>query len=84
MMKEAGIPTADFACFTDSASAEQYIRERGAPIVVKASGLALGKGAVVCANVEEAVATARAMLTDHSLGEAGSEVVIEEATLERG
>jgi phosphoribosylamine---glycine ligase len=78
LMKEAGVPTADFACFTDSPSAEKYIRERGAPIVVKASGLALGKGAVVCANVDEAVATAHAMLSDHSLGEAGSEVVIEE------
>ncbi|MEX2281151.1 MAG: phosphoribosylamine--glycine ligase, partial [Gemmatimonadota bacterium] len=78
LMKEAGVPTADFACFTDAAEAERYIRERGAPIVVKASGLALGKGAVVCDTVDDAVATARGMLADHSFGEAGNEIVVEE------
>jgi phosphoribosylamine--glycine ligase len=78
LMKETGVPTADFACFTDAGEAERYIRERGAPIVVKASGLALGKGAVVCDTVDDAVATARGMLADHSFGEAGNEIVVEE------
>ncbi len=78
LMKEAGVPTAEFACFTDAAAAERYIRGRGAPIVVKASGLAAGKGAVVCDTIDEAVMTARAMLSDRSFGEAGSEVVVEE------
>jgi phosphoribosylamine---glycine ligase len=78
LMKEAGVPTADFACFTDADAAEHYIRDRGAPIVVKASGLAAGKGAVVCETVDDAIATARAMLSEHTFGEAGNEVVIEE------
>lgn len=78
LMRDAGIPTADFACFTEADAAERYIRERGAPLVVKASGLAAGKGAVVCTEANDAVATARAMLTGDSFGEAGREVVIED------
>src|SRR5690606_15719094 len=53
-------------------------RERGAPIVVKASGLAAGKGAVVCDDVESALAAARAMLAEHAFGDAGREIVVEE------
>jgi phosphoribosylamine--glycine ligase len=78
LLKEAGVPTADFACFTEEHAAERFIRERGAPIVVKASGLAAGKGAVVCDTVDQAIATARAMLSEHTFGEAGNEIVIEE------
>ncbi len=78
LMKEAGVPTAAFESFTEADLAERYIRERGAPIVVKASGLAAGKGAVVCETVADAVATARGMLTDQSLGAAGQEIVVEE------
>ena len=78
VMKEAGIPTAGFAAFTDATGAERYIRERGAPLVVKASGLAAGKGAVVCLDTEEAVATALEMLTGQTFGDAGREVVIED------
>ena len=77
LLKEAGVPTAGFQTFTDASAAEYYVRERGAPIVVKASGLAAGKGAVVCTSVEEALATVQQMMSG-SMGEAGREVVIEE------
>ncbi|HSJ09156.1 MAG TPA: phosphoribosylamine--glycine ligase [Longimicrobiales bacterium] len=78
LMKKAGVPTAAFGVFTDVERATSFIREHGAPIVVKASGLAAGKGAVVCDTVEEALDTARAMLAGGVLGAAGSEIVIEE------
>ena len=70
------IPTAAYKRFTDADAAEAYIRAEGAPIVVKADGLAAGKGAVVCETVEDAVAAARAMF-DGQFGAAGSEVVVE-------
>ncbi|MDA0312325.1 MAG: phosphoribosylamine--glycine ligase [Gemmatimonadetes bacterium] len=78
LMRHAGVPTADYRTFSNLAGAEDWVRERGAPIVVKASGLAAGKGAVVCFTVEEAVNTIRSMLGDLAFGEAGREVVIEE------
>ena len=78
LMVRCGVPTAEHASFTSLAEAERHIRERGAPIVVKASGLAAGKGAVVCEGVEEALAAARDMLAGDAFGEAGQEVVIEE------
>jgi phosphoribosylamine---glycine ligase len=77
LLKEASVPTAEFQTFTDPAAAERYVLERGAPIVVKASGLAAGKGAVVCGTVAEAVAAVQQMMSG-SMGEAGREVVIEE------
>lgn len=78
LMKQYGIPTADFEVFTDADAAEAYIRSRPGRVVVKASGLAAGKGAVVCTNEEEAVATAREILTAGTFGEAGSQLVVEE------
>jgi phosphoribosylamine---glycine ligase len=78
LMKKAGVPTAGFGTFTEYAQAESFIRQQGAPIVVKASGLAAGKGAVVCNTVEEAVATARGMLTGGDFGAAGTQIVVEE------
>ncbi len=78
LMRNAGVPTAEHRTFTDRAAAEAYVGERGAPIVVKASGLAAGKGAIVCATVEEAVAAIRAMLSDLTFGEAGRQVVVED------
>jgi phosphoribosylamine--glycine ligase len=78
LMRGAGVPTAEYRTFRDRDGAVAWVRERGAPIVVKASGLAAGKGAVVCATVEEAIEAVDAMLGDHSFGEAGSEVVIED------
>jgi phosphoribosylamine---glycine ligase len=78
VMKKAGVPTAAFGTFTDYERAAAFIREHGAPIVVKASGLAGGKGAVVCETVTEALDSARAMLSGSSLGAAGEQIVIEE------
>jgi phosphoribosylamine--glycine ligase len=77
LMKRAGVPTAAFETFSAFAAAESFIRSHGAPLVVKASGLAAGKGAVVCATVAEAVQAARAMLSERAFGDAGSEIVIE-------
>jgi phosphoribosylamine--glycine ligase len=73
-----GIPTAAYQNFTELAPAIEYIRSQGAPIVVKADGLAAGKGVVVARTVEEAEAAARSMLADRSFGEAGGRIVVEE------
>ena len=77
LCREAGIPTAAFARFTDAAAATAYVRDRGAPIVVKADGLAAGKGVVVAQSVAEAEA-AVSMMFAGGLGAAGAEVVIED------
>jgi phosphoribosylamine--glycine ligase len=78
LMRRAGVPSAAFERFTELADAEAYIRERAGALVVKASGLAAGKGAIVCDDRDEALEAARAMLRDHTFGAAGSEIVIEE------
>ncbi|MHB1085105.1 MAG: phosphoribosylamine--glycine ligase [Thiobacillus sp.] len=80
-MARHGIPTATFGTFTDATSAHAYIDHHGAPIVVKADGLAAGKGVVVASSVEEAHAAVEAMLAGNSMGEAGHRVVIEECLL---
>jgi phosphoribosylamine--glycine ligase len=72
-----GIPTAAYATFSDLAAAEDYIRARGAPIVVKADGLAAGKGVVVARSEAEALAAVRDMLGEGTFGAAGHRVVIE-------
>lgn len=72
------IPTAFYSTFTDPQKAEAYIKEQGAPIVVKADGLAAGKGVVVAMTEEEAIAAVKDMLEDNAFGDAGSRVVIEE------
>ena len=77
-MARHGIPTAASEIFTDFAAAERYIRSRGAPIVVKADGLAAGKGVVVARQVDEAVDAARGMLSGMSFGDAGRQVVVED------
>ena len=73
-----GIPTARFAHFTDTDAALAYARTQGAPLVVKADGLAAGKGVVVAETLEEAEAAITAMLADRRFGDAGAEIVIEE------
>ena len=78
LMRAAGVPTADYRTFTDSKACVDYLGLHGAPVVVKASGLAAGKGAVVCHTVEEASAAATEMLDSGRFGEAGAEVVVEE------
>lgn len=77
-MLRHGIPTSRYATFVDPALAKRYIDEQGAPIVVKADGLAAGKGVVVAESVEEAKAAVDFMLGDRGLGDAGGRVVIEE------
>jgi len=78
LMRKYGIPTAEYEVFDDLAEAESYIRKKGAPIVVKADGLALGKGVVVAETVEQAVEALREMMVERKFGESGSRVVIEE------
>ncbi len=72
------IPTAAYANFTELEPALAYLRERGAPIVVKADGLAAGKGVIVAETLEEAEAAVRDMLSGNAFGDAGCRVVIEE------
>jgi len=77
-MARHGLPTAQYRTFTDAHAAHAYIAERGAPIVVKADGLAAGKGVVVAATREEADAAVDAMLVGNTMGAAGARVVIED------
>ncbi|TII05934.1 phosphoribosylamine--glycine ligase [Streptococcus suis] len=78
IMVKYGIPTAAFGTFSNFEEAKAYVEEQGAPIVVKADGLALGKGVVVAETVEQAVEAAREMLLDNKFGDSGARVVIEE------
>jgi phosphoribosylamine--glycine ligase len=80
-MARHGIPTAAFGTFTDAVAAHAYIDAHGAPIVVKADGLAAGKGVVVATTAEEAHAAVDAMLSGNTMGEAGHRMVIEECLL---
>ncbi|MBP6368464.1 MAG: phosphoribosylamine--glycine ligase [Burkholderiales bacterium] len=77
-MARHGIPTAAYRTFTDAGEAKAYVAARGAPIVVKADGLAAGKGVVVATTVAEATGAIDAMLVGHSMGEAGARVVVED------
>jgi len=77
-MKRHGIPTADYQTFSNALEAHAYINTKGAPIVIKADGLAAGKGVVVAMSLEEAHAAVDMMLADDKLGNAGARVVIEE------
>lgn len=78
LMARARVPTAAYKAFTEIDPALAYLREHPNALVVKASGLAAGKGAVVCDSTAQAISTARAMLRDHIFGSAGNEIVIEE------
>ena len=78
IMVKYGVPTAAYGTFSDFEEAKAYIEKQGAPIVVKADGLALGKGVVVAENVEQAVEAAHDMLLDNKFGDSGARVVIEE------
>lgn len=77
-MEKYGIPTARYRTFTDFEEAKKYVEEIGAPIVVKADGLAAGKGAVVCQSVEEAISTLDKFMNKKIFGKASERVVIEE------
>ena len=73
-----GIPTAAYRRFTEAEAAKAYVRERGAPIVIKADGLAAGKGVTVARSLDEALAAVDAALLDSAFGQAGAELVIED------
>ncbi len=73
-----GIPTAHYQVFTEAQEALEYIREKGAPIVIKADGLAAGKGVIVAMTEAEAEAAVTDMLSDYAFGQAGARVVVEE------
>ncbi len=77
-MQRYGIPTAEYKSFTSYAQAEDYVRLKGAPIVVKADGLAAGKGVIVAETVEEATNALKSIMKDKEFGDAGSSVVIEQ------
>ncbi|HNP25298.1 MAG TPA: phosphoribosylamine--glycine ligase [Nitrosomonas sp.] len=77
-MQRHHIPTAAYAAFTDAQQAHQYIDQKGAPIVIKANGLAAGKGVVVALSLEAAHAAIDQILIEESFGAAGSEIIIEE------
>jgi phosphoribosylamine--glycine ligase len=77
-MKRHNIPTAEYQTFSDIKAAHDYIDQQGAPIVIKADGLAAGKGVVVAMTLEEAHSAIEMMLSDNKLGDAGARVVIEE------
>jgi len=77
-MKKYNIPTAQYEVFSDANAAKSYIREIGAPIVVKADGLALGKGVVVAMNNSTAESAVDSMMLDKKFGDSGSRIVIEE------
>jgi len=78
LMKQKGIPTAFFSTFTDPEEACRYIKEVGAPIVVKADGLCAGKGVIVCRTTEEALDAVNLIMINESFGDAGKKIVVEE------
>lgn len=78
IMTKYGVPTAKGETFTSFKAAEAYIKKMGAPIVVKADGLAAGKGVIVCATEAQALAALKQILVDKAFGEAGKKVVVEE------
>jgi phosphoribosylamine--glycine ligase len=77
-MLKYGIPTAEYKTFTSYLHAEEYIRLKGAPIVIKADGLAAGKGVVVAENMDDAIKALRMIMKDRVFGDAGERVVVEQ------
>lgn len=78
LMQKYNVPTAAYGVFTDINAAKEFIIKTGAPIVVKADGLAAGKGVIIAQTVEEAITATKDMLSGNAFGSAGSRVVIEE------
>jgi phosphoribosylamine---glycine ligase len=78
LMARMGVATAAYRTFTDAAEARAYVQDTGAPVVVKASGLAAGKGAIVCMELDEALDAVDQLMTERAFGEAGREIVVEE------
>lgn len=81
VMREAGVPTADFAVFEESTAAREYVKEKGLPLVIKANGLAAGKGVVVAKTEAEALTAIDEIMDQKIYGDAGKSIVIEEALI---
>jgi len=81
LMEKYNIPTADFLSFTDEVEAKKFIKKVGAPVVVKADGLAAGKGVIICQTEAEANRAVERILNEKEFGEAGNEVIIEECLI---
>ena len=79
IMKKYGVPTADFKVFKDEKKAKAYVKEKGAPLVIKADGLAAGKGVTVSSSIEEAIEAIDTAMVKKAFGEAGGKILIEEA-----
>lgn len=77
-MRKYGLPTAEYKTFTSCLHAEEYIRLKGAPVVIKADGLAAGKGVFVCETADEAIDALRLIMKEKAFGDAGSKVVVEQ------
>lgn len=77
-MKKYGVPTASFEVFDDADLAKAYIKKKGAPLVVKADGLAAGKGVIVCDTVEQALGAVDLIMIDKQFGDAGQRIVVEQ------
>jgi phosphoribosylamine--glycine ligase len=78
ILHQSNIPTASFGTFTDAASAKKYLAQQKPPYVIKADGLAGGKGVVICPDINEATTVSDAILVQKTFGEAGKKIVIEE------
>ncbi|RQD72653.1 MAG: phosphoribosylamine--glycine ligase, partial [Halanaerobium sp. MSAO_Bac5] len=78
LMQKYNIPTAEYKSFSDPKKARKYIKEKGAPIVVKAEGLAAGKGVIVAQQLEEALSAVDKIMIDEKFGQAGEKIVVEE------
>ncbi|MDD4938900.1 MAG: phosphoribosylamine--glycine ligase [Candidatus Omnitrophica bacterium] len=78
LMAKYGVPTADFKVFDNADAAKRYIESKGAPCVVKADGLAQGKGVIVAKNVDEAKAAVTSIMQEKAFGEAGNRIIVEE------
>jgi phosphoribosylamine---glycine ligase len=78
LMREAGVPTPEWECFDDPSAARDYVKARKRPLVVKADGLALGKGVTVCDTIDSALAAINEAMQDRRFGVAGARLVIEE------
>jgi len=78
IMKKYGIPTANFEVFDDPKKAKAYIKEKGTPLVVKADGLAAGKGVIVCEKQDEAFHAIDSIMVDKKFGKAGNRIIIED------
>ena len=78
LMKKYGIPTAAYEVFTDAAAAMEYIKSAPLPTVIKADGLALGKGVIIAQTREEAIAAVETIMLDKKFGDSGNQIVVEE------